>query len=218
MGLFGRRRLPTKDALVEPIRDGEAIEFDDEEREAIGDRADEAGELFKDVYFETNVARAIDDVFVAGEALKKVAERRMHRGDFAGAASTAIKLVGVNGTDQNAWLVLADVHIQYGDLLRGQRFIEHADRVGKKVWKSREVEETAQPFRDKIALRLEGFSGDEEEVTLLQLAVSCVRFGIEGAGGTLHDALETARANGRLSAIEKSGIPARLRKRLGVKR
>ena len=145
MGFFSRRRPLNLPPLVEPPKAGEPIEFDEEEQAAIDKEIEyQYRTFYKDKVFPKEVAQQISDMY--GEiALHDLAKRRLSRRDFRGAASTCIKLLGL--TSQKAmqpsyWLLLAEIHAEYGDMVRAESLVKTAKEkhkmnpiLSEAVWK-----------------------------------------------------------------------------------
>lgn len=142
MNWFRRRQAPLPPPLVSPPQGGEEIVLDEDELHAVSElgpvgnavRSIQAeGRLFVDP-----VRSQLDDhIVIEGLVeLLNLARTRMESQNFAGAASTTVKVIGLAGTlhnprtfaVQDAWLFLAEVHVEYGDFGRARSLLETANR------------------------------------------------------------------------------------------
>ena len=133
---FRRRQNPVVPPLVEPLRVGDPIELDEEELEVavrtdmgrVIQRAESEGRRFPEP-----IKSEIED-FATAQGLARLLDlsrRRLDASDFTGAARTCVKVVGIGGTMndprvfavQDAWLLLAQIHADYGDMGRSRRFL-----------------------------------------------------------------------------------------------
>jgi hypothetical protein len=92
--------------------------------------------------------------------LLDLAKRRMNVGDFAAAAQTCLKVIGLGGTLHNpqgfavqeAWLLLAEVDARYGDVDGGASLLrvanqEAAEEIKRLAAQGPEAQATLQAFR-----------------------------------------------------------------------
>ena len=134
MGFFSRRRIPNLLSLIKLPKEGEPIEFDEEEQAAI----DEAIERFvptifdKDSYYPEEVVQPIVDG-CGRTGLYDVVWSRLSGGDFPGAAQTCLKLLGVAPKIEQPllWLLLAEIHAKYGDMVHAKAIVKTAEESYK---------------------------------------------------------------------------------------
>lgn len=130
MPLFGRKQQPPAEPLITAPVGGEEIVLDEEERVYIERSSRFVTDGLKDQVFEEQVAQGIQDGLTAS-ALVELARERMTRGDLKGAASSAVKAIGLASYMPSAWLMLAESFARYGDPQRAQFFIKKAEEAAR---------------------------------------------------------------------------------------
>ena len=217
MRLFRRASLPSRPRLFEPVKAGDPIVLDEEERAAVDSRWNQYGKDL-DGYYPANVAQAIEKDIMAVPALMDVAKSRLQQGDYRGAASTCTKAIGLRGGDPYAWLLLAEIHAEYGDLAVADNLLTTAEKVAKGAGAGKAFAPSSQRVRDGIALRSAGLTGTEEEMLLLRSAEINAQIGDLGrAESQVLEAERVARDHGTLKLLEQLGILQRIRKKARVR-
>lgn len=135
MGFFRKQQSSDMPPLVEEIKGGEPIIFDDEEKRAIDKEIKyQYDNFYKDRIFPKDVAETLQVAF-ATLALRKLAKSKLSSGDLKGAASTCIKLLGLaasgNVVYEGDWVLLAEIFAQHGDIVRAEGFLTIAKKVHK---------------------------------------------------------------------------------------
>ena len=218
MKLFARRTsLPSKPRLFEPVMAGGAIVLDEEERAAIDSQWQQFGKDL-DGNYPSDVAQAIEKDLMAVPALLDVGKARLRQGDYRGAASTCTKAIGLAGGNPYTWLLLAEVHVEYGDLAVADNLLTTAEKVAKGAGAGKAFAPSSQRVRDGIALRSAGLTGTEEEMLLLRSAEINAQIGDLGrAESQVLEAERVARDHGTLKLLEQLGILQRIRKKARVR-
>ena len=143
---FRRRQKPDTPPLFERPQPGDQIELDEEELEAavqtdfgrVIQNAEIEGRRFPDP-----IKSEIEDFAIAqGLArLLDLARRRLDANNFTGAARTCVKVVGICGTMHDpsvftvheAWLLLAEIHAEYGDMGKSRASLDIANEKVNEV-------------------------------------------------------------------------------------
>ncbi len=135
MGFLRRRQAPDMPPLVEAPKGGEPIIFDEEEQLAIDKEIKYQFDTFhKDKIYPDIIAEPLSKTFAA-DGLRKVVNSRLHSGDFKGAASTCMKLLGISIIPHPDWLLLAKIFALYGDTVRSKGFLDNAKKTRKQHMK-----------------------------------------------------------------------------------
>jgi len=129
MGFFRKRQSLDMPPLIEEIKAGEPIVFDEEEQRAIDREIKyQYDNYYKDKIFPKDVAEEMQNAF-ASEALKKLAKSKLSSGDLKGAASTCMKSLGLFPKYEGNWLLLAEIFAEHGDVARSIGFLGIAKSV-----------------------------------------------------------------------------------------
>ena len=131
MGFPRKRQSPDIPPLVEELKGGEPIVFDEDEQRAIDRELKRHEKSFKGRIFSKDVAETIENG-LASEALMELAKSKLHSGDLKGAASTCIKSLGLFSKYEGGWLLLAEIFAEHGDIVRSRGFLDKAKEVHKK--------------------------------------------------------------------------------------
>jgi tetratricopeptide (TPR) repeat protein len=200
--------------LFEPVKPGDPIVLDEEERAAIDSRWQQYGKDL-DGYYPANVAQAIEKDLMAIPALLDFAKWRLRQGDYRGAASTCMKAIGLAGGNPYTWLLLAEVHVEYGDLAVANNLLNTAERTAKKAGVGKAFKKSSRRVSDEIRLKAIGLSGKEEEILMLRAAELNAELGDQAkARNCLAAAEEIANARDVTKKLEQSGIIQRVRKKV----
>jgi hypothetical protein len=136
--------------LIEPPEAGQEIRFDDEEVASIERHSQYILKGLKGYVFEKGVADTVETGLIAA-ALADLARTRMANGDLHGAASSAMKAIGVAAWYPFAWLRLAEAHARYGDARRAKSLLKKASQAARGSGLSRkEWDEFTQPIRELV--------------------------------------------------------------------
>ena len=145
MPLFGNKKKDQKSTLpplIQTPTGGEAIVFDNEEQAAIDIHLGGIAEGLTDTAFPSDTATGIEEG-IGATALLEVAQRRMDSGDLRGAASAAVKAIGLAAYMPHTWLMLAEAEARYGDYRAARSFLSKADQAARSIglkdsyWRSR---------------------------------------------------------------------------------
>lgn len=88
--------------------------------------------------YPKDIAQAMHD-FAEHSALSELAKRRLDTGDYRGAASTCMKLLGEGGMQAVDWLLFAEIHATYGDASRARQILKKAVDTNRKAEIRREA-------------------------------------------------------------------------------
>ena len=96
----------------------------------------------KDMVLPVDAATGIQEG-IGATALLEVAQRRMDSGDLKGAASAAVKAIGLAAYMPDTWLMLAEAEARYGDYRAARSFLNKSDQAARSMgmrddyWRSR---------------------------------------------------------------------------------
>jgi two-component SAPR family response regulator len=136
---------------------GERTGFDEQELAAIERGMENFKQgLCKD---KTSPQEFMDEMFKGAghEALRGVARQRLAAGDYRGATVTCMKAICVQFLVQMDWLLLAEIHAEYGDTVSARLFLKKAtDENGGSAFRMPEREWSGHVQRiDRIIKRKE---------------------------------------------------------------
>ncbi|MHB8516320.1 MAG: hypothetical protein ACYC9X_11230 [Dehalococcoidia bacterium] len=116
---------------IEAPTGGEPIVFDNEEQSAIDCAIGRIAEGLKDTVLPVDKAARMEEG-IGAIALLEVARRRMDSGDLRGAASAAVKAIGLAAYLPNTWLMLAE-EARYGDYQAARSCLSQSDQSARSM-------------------------------------------------------------------------------------
>jgi tetratricopeptide (TPR) repeat protein len=132
---FKRQSKPRLPPLVDPPQAGQLIVLDVAEQQRVDNRLKQFFEQegMKDRVIPEAVLKPVQNALAAQELLE-LAELRLHAGKLKEAASTCIKVLGLDSGIHSisAWMLLARAYAEYGDRMRAKKLLDTAmEAVGK---------------------------------------------------------------------------------------
>jgi tetratricopeptide (TPR) repeat protein len=143
-----KTRLPP---LVDPPQAGQLIVLDVEEQQRVDNRLKQFFE--QGSAYPEDVLKLVQNA-LAAEELLELAELRLDAGKLKEAASTCIKVLGLDSDIHSisAWMLLARAYAQYGDRTRAEKLLDTAMETVGKLQKDLHLRnEYADQLRSKIS-------------------------------------------------------------------
>ena len=131
MDLYYSERVAEIPLLVKEVKPGEKVVFDEQEQSFV-DREIKSQQqtYYKGIVFPKEVAGTLWNGLAASK-LRNLVRSRLASGDFKGAASTSIKVLGLFPFHDMDWLLLAEALVEQGDVVRSKAVLDYAKKLHK---------------------------------------------------------------------------------------